>query len=331
VQSVYLALTAFEKNVAFKDLLRGEYLGSRTGSTIGELARAVQDNGLYAQPVSQMSCSMLSRVTWPVILHTRHDIGSPDYNHWVLYMGSSGGYAKIYDGSHTPVWIEWHQLASKWNGVGLWISDDRRRFLYLMADSWISFLIYICLGLCVVVVLALVEMKIQSNVDRSVYAKLSASWFRTSLEATAIFAGSLVCAYAYSRISLGGFLSFDPGVSATQDYHISRWLPSIDADNLAKRLFKEKFAIIDARSRADFDAGHIPGALNLPVDMPLLDRERVLASIARDSRLVIYCQSDGCPYSGVTAQRLSRLGYTDLTLLRGGWVQWVDSMANPSH
>lgn len=81
---------------------------------------------------------------------------------------------------------------------------------------------------------------------------------------------------------------------------------------------------IDARSQAEFDQGHIPGALWLsPGHWPeatLL----VLATTPKDQLIIIYCGGGPCRSAEETAQRLAReLRLTNLRILRGGYPAWL--------
>jgi rhodanese-related sulfurtransferase len=89
--------------------------------------------------------------------------------------------------------------------------------------------------------------------------------------------------------------------------------------------------LIDARYEADYLAGHIAGAMNVPPDMKgTLRRERRMKNIDKDSEMVIYCESFACPYSGNLAHDLILDGYTHLSLFPGGWTEWLKNYAPAS-
>lgn len=85
---------------------------------------------------------------------------------------------------------------------------------------------------------------------------------------------------------------------------------------VAPRVRRGEVTVIDVRNRTEYEAGHIPGALHIPVGhLP----ER-LDEIPRDRPLIIQCQSGG--RSAIATSVLQRLGVDTATNLSGGIVAW---------
>ena len=81
--------------------------------------------------------------------------------------------------------------------------------------------------------------------------------------------------------------------------------------------------IVDARPQARFQAGRIPGALNLPARE---DSQEVLAQIHEFSQVmpvIVYCESEHCQDSQKVAQRLRQAGVPNVQVFHGGWQQWT--------
>jgi rhodanese-related sulfurtransferase len=77
---------------------------------------------------------------------------------------------------------------------------------------------------------------------------------------------------------------------------------------------------IDARSRADYEAGHVEGALLLNEDtwgellIPVVERWQPGMPV------IVYCDSQGCQASRKVAERLrTELGVDTAKVLRGEW------------
>jgi hypothetical protein len=111
VCSLYRALQAMEKEVPFESLLRPEYISTTQGSSVNDLIRAAEDQGLLTKFLGRMNCWMLKETESPVILHVKSALGPTPFNHWILFAGTEGGDAVIYDGTNAPALVPFDELA----------------------------------------------------------------------------------------------------------------------------------------------------------------------------------------------------------------------------
>jgi len=101
--------------------------------------------------------------------------------------------------------------------------------------------------------------------------------------------------------------------------------PSLSAKNFKKIIEKgDEFVLLDVRSEAEFNAAHLPGALNV-------ERGRiewVVPNIIKktDRTIYVYCQ-DG-RRSGFATERLLEMGYTNASHITEGFEGWV-TFGNP--
>jgi len=106
--------------------------------------------------------------------------------------------------------------------------------------------------------------------------------------------------------------------------------PVIELAELSRRL--DELPLLDVRRREEFDGthgapcdprqGHIPGALNLPVEELLdLDEPALRARLAlpRGAEVAVYCHSGS--RSHLAVQALRGLGY-DARNYAGSWHEW---------
>ena len=71
----------------------------------------------------------------------------------------------------------------------------------------------------------------------------------------------------------------------------------------------QEVIILDVREQSEYDSGHIPGAVLLPVGT--IDEATAAAAIpAKDSTVLVYCRSGN--RSKTAASALAELGYTNL-------------------
>lgn len=83
---------------------------------------------------------------------------------------------------------------------------------------------------------------------------------------------------------------------------------------------KNAVLTIDVRDPHGFDAGHIPGALNVSI----VDIEIMANKVLRDKRPVVaYCACPDEHSSLVVAAKLAKVGVKDIKVLVGGWTAWT--------
>ncbi|MGQ0702217.1 MAG: ArsR/SmtB family transcription factor [Gemmatimonadales bacterium] len=82
-------------------------------------------------------------------------------------------------------------------------------------------------------------------------------------------------------------------------------LEPVTLPELRRLLRDDAVTLIDARPREEYDAGHIPGALSIPV----ADLKRRLPDIPRDREIIAYCRGPYCVYSLEAVTFLRKHGY----------------------
>lgn len=115
-------------------------------------------------------------------------------------------------------------------------------------------------------------------------------------------------------------------VAAWYDVHvIGEWetagkaletVAKMEVAALAPRLARGDVTVIDVRNATEYAAGHLPGALHIPVGY-LPER---LAEIPRDKPIIVQCQSGA--RSAIATSVLLKLGVGDVTDLVGGYAAW---------
>lgn len=93
-------------------------------------------------------------------------------------------------------------------------------------------------------------------------------------------------------------------------------VPQITSGELAERMRMGEVTVLDVRSPVEWEAGHLPGILDIPVShLP----ER-LEEIPRDKPLVVHCQSGA--RSAIAASMLQAKGFRNVSNLSGGFADW---------
>lgn len=93
----------------------------------------------------------------------------------------------------------------------------------------------------------------------------------------------------------------------------------LSAAELASRIEAESAPLIlDVRTVDEFEAGHIPGALNIPYDE--LPTRLAELPIGKSDAVIVYCRTGR--RAGVAATTLGEAGYTRVVDLEGHWQTW---------
>ena len=154
--------------------------------------------------------------------------------------------------------------------------------------------------------------------------------FRRALKEISILLGiSVALALIVNTISprgiaLVGQWDLAKGVIAANPYAAEeKKLEEVDSANWAKDLFdKGHVLFVDARSHADYEQGHIPGAVSLPLDQYDEKIQSFLSRYSLDQPMVTYCSGRTCEDSHTLARLLSEAGFTAVRIFIDGFPGW---------
>lgn len=98
-------------------------------------------------------------------------------------------------------------------------------------------------------------------------------------------------------------------------------MSTISLQELQELLAVGDVALLEALPPEHYDAAHLPGAKNLPLD----DVEAVATRLVPDTTapVVTYCTGPTCSNSKIAAARLEAVGYEDVRVFEGGKEEWV--------
>jgi rhodanese-related sulfurtransferase len=78
--------------------------------------------------------------------------------------------------------------------------------------------------------------------------------------------------------------------------------------------------IVDVRTRREYEAGHVPGALHVPFYTLLVRQDDIPGT--RERLVVVYCEHG--PRAGVARLALRLTGFTDVRYLDGHMAGWKE-------
>ena len=96
----------------------------------------------------------------------------------------------------------------------------------------------------------------------------------------------------------------------------------ISLEDAVRRHAEKSVIFADARSAADYAAGHIQGALSLPDQEWDAWIEGFIAATDPEAVIITYCEGSQCLLSKSLAEKLIDLGYVNTRYLVDGWGRW---------
>ena len=94
-------------------------------------------------------------------------------------------------------------------------------------------------------------------------------------------------------------------------------LEPVDRDILVERVRNGEVTVLDVRPAEEFHAGHIPGALSIPV----ADLKKRLASLPKYREVVAYCRGPYCVFA-VDAVKVLRASGFKAVRMDEGVLEW---------
>ncbi|RYZ06280.1 MAG: rhodanese-like domain-containing protein [Myxococcales bacterium] len=95
----------------------------------------------------------------------------------------------------------------------------------------------------------------------------------------------------------------------------------IDTDELRTRLAASRPPrVAEILGPQSFASGHLPGAVNLPLEGFTGNAPRLLPD--KSAEIVVYCASETCQNSAMAERKLRELGYANVRVYQGGKAAW---------
>jgi rhodanese-related sulfurtransferase len=95
-------------------------------------------------------------------------------------------------------------------------------------------------------------------------------------------------------------------------------LEAISRDDLLRRMADGDVLVVDVRPTAEFQAGHVAGAVSIPVE----ELSQRLTDLPSDTQVVAYCRGPFCVYADEAVRTLRAQG-RDAVRLEDGFPEWA--------
>ena len=318
IYCLYAVMKLSDIDVDPKELLKPEYIGSHKGSSLAELKKAAEDNGLYAVPVGKLTSRGLRQSPYPIILHVKSAADKEEYDHYELFLETKEGQAMLYDPPEPVRLVSFRELAPRWDGMGLIISASPIDLGPILAPARKRFIMYAAIAVALVLIVHWGRRRWLAPGGKMTRRRL----FRVSIAQGVGFAiAALLFGMLYHFANDEGLLANPNAIASIQQAHLANFIPKINKKEV-ERILNTNAVFIDARFPPDFKEGRLEGAVNIPVNASDDERQKTMAAFTKDASIVVYSQSAGCKFAEYTAIKLVGDGFSNVSLFKGGWREW---------
>jgi rhodanese-related sulfurtransferase len=268
---------------------------SRQGISDSELIRIAEKHGLVAEKISGLSSADLSSTSCPLLLPLRMDRRSQNL-HWVTLCGVESDGFVFFDSIDAQLKLTGCEVDSLWDGQGILIGKSRK----IVDDSqnllWLSGFSRKVLFLSVVLTFVLATNNVR--------------WTRRWK--SIVLVSSCMLMYFF----------FEASLYNRDYYNLMRlsncWNEQSSPDRFVREVpTNPETLIVDCRQSADFGRGHIPGAVNLPINASAITWNRFVTA-HHEQDILVYCQSVHCGWAEQFQKRCNCLGIK-ASVLSGGY------------
>jgi rhodanese-related sulfurtransferase len=305
-----LAAAARSLKIEFNvlSLMNGEYVVPASGSSMSQLARAARDNGFCAYPVRNVGPRFLVNTEWPLLLNLSNPVSEECPGHWVAFLGEHDGKAMVFDLAQTPKLSSWNygDLLYQMSGDAMIVARNRIGIVDVLSIKLGGMRRYLPLMLLVMIGLLFRRWACHSMARQVlVIALVAATWSATEFSGRFGFGSNRgAVAWIKSKFVLDGIHG------------------KVTLDQVTALRLRPDVVIVDARTKGQYEYGHIPGAVHLGIDLGcenfILEAERY-----RDRNLmIVYCNDSKCRWSKTIANRLTAADFDNVRVFEGGLDSW---------
>ena len=230
----------------------------------------------------------------------------------MLFTGvNDDGNAVVYDGSGGSVECAVEEILARWDGRAVAVHKDSNPIVNYNSSELADFAWLILVG----VGAAFLAANVTERIGRRSGLTDMALVFGATALVTALWCQFTHTSSASMANARNGIAS---GLGLTRYHETSK-------SEVVSALKGKNTVVVDCRYQPDFDYSRIPSAISLPVDAGWgLLRDR-MNGVAKDSHIILYCQSKGCHFSDYMASILIGEGYKKLSIYRNGFADWEES------
>ncbi|QDU52148.1 rhodanese-like domain-containing protein [Gimesia panareensis] len=315
----YSACTAMRRlgaDVSPRGYMKSKYVGTCAGSTQDEVIAAIEDSGFVAFPANQLSILDLKLIDMPFIAFVRNSKGSDRYNHWITAdYDKEAGLFRVFENGLPSYTASSAGLMARWSGSGIFVSrkgESPLLPLYAIRFAYLMVLVLIIFASMTVVSLLKTHFHPSDTV--------------ISLTRLGVMLSLMVVLILFF---FGDLANCDTGVSGSIAAHASSF-NEVYLEEVMHQFAPTETLLIDARREVDFAYNGLAEAVNIPVNASEEDIKKYLHGLPRDTRIVVYCQSELCNYDTTIAQQLTAIGFRNVSVAKKGIYEYLANKSKSS-
>lgn len=316
IHSLFHAIHAVGVTVEFDTLARDCYVGSPQGSSAEELRQAAEDHGVRAVVRDGLTVGTLRLSDGPILLHIRQPGQDAIYNHWIVFLGCSGDQARIIDRTSEVELVPLAEVLALWDGRGILIGRREETIIPEYA-AWADVGLILFIGLMYLIAATIITGSATPASGTGRIRRTAAQVFGLVLLASGL-------GITWHGVRSEGYFGNRTAIGLVAEHRLQLEIPIFSVEDVVALQDRDDVVIVDARLAADFRAGHIPGALSIPITAGWRERRELLGRMAPSHKtVVVYCQSEGCRWADAIAGALMTQGHPHVAIYRGGYQEWV--------
>lgn len=325
--SLYAAIKHMGGQADFRAIATPEFCSDSNGSSLVDLQKAAGTLGYYGVPLKSMRTDFLETLHLPAILHVKMDSTAEKFNHYELFVRDDQGYALMHDPPDAPRRESYEHLRRRWDGMALVVSPQEINVTTLLFPAH-KRVVYV-LGGAIVALFCYWAFRNRGSSSLDISRKEFVA--RSIKEAVFCLVAASLTGFSYGIVSEQGLLAKTPSVDLEFVLTPAQRFGNLTVQQLNEALLDNSFVIVDARKSLDYGAGHVQGAINIPVDSSAEIMMQAMQGIPRSKNIVVYCQSKACQYDERIAVRLYQLGFANMSLFPAGYIEWQRTHGGETH
>lgn len=131
---------------------------------------------------------------------------------------------------------------------------------------------------------------------------------------------SLIAALAFSLVCSPSLFGKDADAPSKSEKPKAEEVKKISLEEFDKLRQEKEAVVIDVRTPAEYESGHVPGAINLPLNSDDFDAKAKKLAQDKDKKHLVYCAIGG--RSAKATARMAELGVKEVYNFSGSMKAW---------